>query len=231
MGPCCAGSSPAGPIGAAACAALCAAACAPTAPACFSDDAIAWQVDSEGVAQKVAVQELVPGDHVLTLSHGRFVATKVLHNQRSRGDFAFTELVAKQGETVFNLTVTDEHNLVWARGGQESKMHLGEDDWEVAMARLLNVGDFVPVMVTNETAGAGARTDLARLTWLRQVQLNVKNTLITELGTMLANGILVTTICDGDLLVDPPKFNATLQKWRSLHRGLATCAAVPMKQL
>jgi len=228
MSTCLAGTVFSGPIGVAGCAAFCAAACAPTAPACFQDNAVALQVKS-GSSHAVVVQDLTPGQHVLTLSQGHLVPTKVLRNQRSNGTFAFTELIAQQGNCVANLTVTDEHNMVRLHGSAlsslETSSDFDEDSWEVSVAHQLKVGDWVPVMFSDGFSfadGCGG-PKLARISEVRHLQLSVKNTLVTESGTVLANGMFTTTICDGDLPVySSSNFSTVLQAWHLMHQGLET---------
>lgn len=222
MATCCAATAPALPAGVATCSLFCATVCSPLTVGCLSDDVVTQEVGSDGEVRKVAVQHLEPGKEVLTLSEGRLVATRVLQNQRSEGNFVFTELGVEQGGKYFNLTVTNEHNMVRLRGGESSVNRAGENNWEVLLAAQLKVGDLIPA-----DARAAGSVGLARIAQVRQMELGVKNTVVTESGTMLANGLLITTICDGELAGGSPlSLNATLQKWRRLHESAATCAAV-----
>eukprot|EP00928_Gymnodinium_smaydae_P097008 TRINITY_DN8684_c0_g3_i1.p1 TRINITY_DN8684_c0_g3~~TRINITY_DN8684_c0_g3_i1.p1 ORF type:complete len:289 (+),score=14.00 TRINITY_DN8684_c0_g3_i1:79-867(+) len=197
--------------------------------ACLSDNTTATRLDTSGVPEDVAVQDLRRGDVVLTLVEDRTVPTRVTQNVRSVGDFSFTEIVAEHCENALNLrscrfkhlTVTSDHNVVLGRfgRGRNPTTDLSDDGWTVAAAKTVRVGDRIPV-VTDAAPGASGIMGLVRVSSFRQIRMNARNTVVTESGTILANALFVTTMCDGQLAVVPPTFNATMQKWRSLHAGL-----------
>merc|ERR1711879_978198 len=65
------------------------------------------------------------------------------------------------------------------------------------LAKDLKVGDYVPVSEQhgNGTLKIGASV-LARVTFVRKRHLSHHNFLVTDVGTVVANGVVSTTICN-----------------------------------
>ena len=79
----------------------------------------------------------------------------------------------------------------------------------------MELGDMVPV---SAIGGAGGVAELAKVTTVEALQLSHKNFLVTKKGTVLANGMLVTTVCEGkDAIMYRESMDAALAHWRDVH--------------
>merc|ERR1712217_764197 len=134
----------------------------------------------------------------------------VLQNMRVEGSFPFVRIVAKRGPSLFNLTVTEEH--VTPRLSTQSKA--AGLDFGITKARDLNVGDFVPV---SDQVGRGV-ADVAAVEYFLMPH---KHVLVTAAGTVLADGLLTTTVCDEyTLMEDRQDMASFLAKCRHDHAKL-----------
>ncbi|CAJ1462169.1 unnamed protein product [Effrenium voratum] len=197
---------PAGLSGAAACTSGCAAACTPTLLACFSEDTRVQVLNGTGVAV-VPLSAVAPGQRLWSFYQSKPLAVKVLENQRLQGNFSFVELVVVSGDQRFSLAITESHNMPRLR---RSAPELREAHLEVATAEELRVGDIVATGVS--------RLGFGVISELRRMQKSVKHVLTTETGSVMANNILSSTICDGrDDIYNRSSWLVTLNQWQALH--------------
>jgi len=206
----CAGFAPAaGTSGAAACASGCAAACIAS---CF-DDNTSVVVSNGSSVQTVAVQDVLAGQQIMTFSQGKPTMTEVIRNTREEGVYDFVEIVASTSLEIYSLNVTAEHNTP----RYVDPLSFGEEgSAEVVLARNLNRGDLIAV-------GRKTESIPARVLLVRPFQGNAKNILVTRSGTVVANNMFTTTICDGDeAIFNRSNFSVSLAQWRQLHEAVMT---------
>jgi len=218
-----AAAGPAAPAVAAAiaaeCIAACAVACAPFA-ACFPDSAMilaAGETSDEVVP--MPVRALQPGQLVWTLCGGQRMTTKLIHNLRMGGPFAFVDFVAKDADNqTLMAAFTEEHHMPRARSGSNDEIRssgsrVDEGGFEIVLAKELQQGDTLLAL-----GPQGPQT--SRVVSVGVSQQFWKNVLITEAGTvLLANGLLTTTVCEGEEALSPSaNFSAAMENWRALHR-------------
>lgn len=168
---------PAGVFGAAACAALCAAAGSPLL-VCFDPSTVLLGPCGSLQDRRCAtnITSVVPGSLVVTMTpEGAPSLTKVTANIRHVGSFDYVQLDTGAGA----LRVTPNHGIVVFNGSAAF----------VVTAATVAVGDVVQVSPT-------ARVPVRSIEWTRR---DGKYELETESGTVLASGMLATTICDADL--------------------------------
>lgn len=205
---------PAGVSGAAACTSSCAGFCAASALGCFDDDATAVRVGKSGAAETVPIAALEPEQMVWTLESGERRLTRVVQNIRVQGPFGFVEILASDGRELFNLTVTAEHNMARLRSAGSSMDTFDEGLFEMVLARELQIGEQIPVVGPFGKA-------MARITSSRLLQRPFKNVLTTAAGSVLANNVFTSTICDDkDPLHNHSNFSAALIQWRELHAAV-----------
>lgn len=179
---------------------------------CFSDDVLITSISNSsdclenfptqmpggGCTKQVPVQDVKVGELVLTMSlDGKYDTTAVAVNQRHMGSTPYMNMTVKAASGNRSLLVTADHVMV-ANG------HLPEPT--LVKAKDLAVG--ANVLVQGEGHGVVVES--------YPVVLDHKNSLVTVAGTVLANGVQVTTICD-DALQGHTDSRSALQAWQSLH--------------
>lgn len=157
--------------------------------------------------QEVSIQDVNPGTEVLTWIDGEYQLTKVVSNQRSAVTSGHFVQVMAAGR---RLQVTENHNVMVLRNGvskmvQASNVLVGDVMWGVApfhAARSSSVPSYIAEMAVED---------------IKYVQLPHKNELITEEGTVLANDMVVSTICDDASYEKYPDATAALAAWKFDH--------------
>lgn len=136
--------------------------------------------DTSHCTENVPVKDLRRGDIVLTLgANGGVQGTRVAANKRHAGSFPAIKMTVSANGVATPLTVTTNHVVLVEREKQ------GIDSQQLSQARDLALGDVVRIR------GRGA----AVVDGLEKVVLEHKNELITMDGTVIANGVHVTTMC------------------------------------
>lgn len=195
--------------------AACASICAPWAAAvCFADDVTITKIVNAShcfsadvsalggsCLEPMPVQAIQVDDAVLTRDDsGQYHRTTVIANQRHVGAVEHVNVTVGIGNGMRNLVVTRDHVLLLY-------------PQQLVLAKDLAVGDVVEVDHAIGLHGVVQEVGL--------VVLDHKNELVTEVGTVLANDIHVTTMClhsvDG---VDPAQVEALTQSWRTSHQFL-----------
>jgi hypothetical protein len=191
---------------------------------CFAIDTQV-QVISNGIPTLVNVESLNPGDQVLTLESGLATYTEVqwvkkteADRMKREGGFDFVELEVEGGA----LEVTTDHGVLV---GPELKLKL---------AGAVGVGEELPVVseevwranssrqLSQQAKGQGLGLDpgvkrMKRVKGVRAVQHQEKVTVATQHGSIVANGVLVSTLC-GEAFKEGESLEAAVPAWREYHK-------------
>lgn len=202
--------TPLGPVGGAACFIACEAACvlACVVTWCF-DGNVAVTVRRAGFdVGLLPISDVTAGDEVLTHEDGMDLWTEVRQNMYSPGLVPFLSIEVSSDESVTAsepLVVTPNHVMV-VTNTSSGALVLRE-------AGFLQVGDLLP------TAGGASAT----VTSIKHFEsLNGKHTLVTAHGTVVANGVLTTTVCADNLQSNGTGVSdlaTVLPEWRETHRA------------
>lgn len=190
-----------GPLGATACFVFCEAFCVGVcvSPACFSPGQEIAVLGPNNSTKLLSVGSVQRGDTVLSWENAQPVATEVTHSFAQEGRFEFVNLTATNNRTI---SVTANHILPVAAGP--------ETGLELRAARSISLGD---ILLT----GDGQRV---RIMDIQSYTARRKHTLVTRLGTVIAQGFLVSTICEENLPQPnngSSKFQSTMDAWRKSH--------------
>jgi hypothetical protein len=181
----------------------CVAACIALAPlGCFSHNTIITVLENETEVKK-NIADVVQGDLVKTIDNGKVTWTRVMRNIKTDGTFEFVRIIAQaQDGTSKVIEITPKHGVIYAPEA------INTTTFDIASYTV--VGD---KMI--DEAG-----NLLTVTNIINVSQQARYTLETAIGTVVASGFLVSTMCneehaDGEKLLEP-----ALKSWRSLHREL-----------
>lgn len=208
---------PAAPFCMAACGAACVACeaqCADNHPArCFLDNVTVHVVEQghEDLLRKV--QDVETGEMVFTMVNGKSEPTEVLWNRRVAGtsDFLTFVVVAASGRSM-EISVTDNHNLLVFRDGTT----------RVVQARDVHLGEVMRGAAARDISKMSHSFENVTIKAIRLAQHGYRNELITRHGTVMANGVHVTTICDDAYYARFADSESALKDWRRAHRTNAT---------
>ena len=192
---------------------------------CFSDDTHVHLMTKNGDVAIIRVEDVQPGSCILTMDkHGNRVKTEVAANYKHEGAFGFLTIVAESidGEQ-YTLTITDNHWMIRAPFGSalgDDKITI--DHLKACMANTLRVGDLVPVCSTDpEMVAKGVC--FGRITALDRHVRPVKYEVVTAEGTVLADGVVCTTMCHMIPIhwdVRGMPLESVLEEWRAIHLEL-----------
>lgn len=205
----------------AACTAACAVPCATAgvATACFSDDVFMTKIvnssacplgvptefDGGACTEQVPVHDVRIGDTVLTKDlDGKDLVTTVVHNKRHISETMHMNVSIETAKGIRNLVVTADHVMVTMNGYPPIPT--------LVKAEHLTAGEVVLV----QGEGRGVVVSVVH------ELLDHKNELVTAAGTVLANGVQVTTICADELISTDAQ--DVLSSWQSKHAVLGTIA-------
>lgn len=154
------------------------------------------------------VADVEAGAMVRTLVDGEKAATKVVFNRRtaSAQDFVTMQVVDACGHAN-ELTVTSTHNMLVV---EEGKLRI------VAAAELQIDQRFV----TDSCDSSSGNATTAVIAGMERRQLSHHNELVTAHGTVLANDVLVTTICDIPEYSNYPDAESSIAAWQADHVGV-----------
>lgn len=183
--------------------AACAAGCLPLTVTCFADDVhvskIIRDLNGTKTTVQVPVQEIQAGEYVLTKNFdGVEAITKVVHNKRTSGQIKHVNVSVTTSTGVKELVVTDNHMMIVANGTDRATM--------LVQASELKIGDVVEL---RESSGRGQIVSLVT------THLDHRNELVTATGTVLANDILVSTVCSE--YATSADLNTNLARWQRDH--------------
>jgi len=205
----------------AACTAACVVPCATAgvATACFSDDvfmmkimnssacppAVPTKFDGGACTEQVPVRDVRIGDTVLTKDlDGKDLVTSVVHNKRHISKTMHMNVSIETAKGIRNLVVTADHVMLTMNGYPPIPT--------LVKAEHLTAGEVVLV----QGEGRGVVVSVVH------ELLDHKNELVTAAGTVLANGVQVTTICADELISTDAQ--DALPSWQSKHAVLGAIA-------
>ena len=165
----------------------------PIVTACFSPDTTISKLEN-GEIKEVSIYELKENDLVLANNENKF--TKVVRNVKSEGIFDYIQIIL---ESCKELTVTNEHGVIVIDE---------ESNRRVIKARNLREGQ---VVITLEGPEIIKR--------INNLKIKDKYILETLDGTVIANNIYVSTICD-DMIDEKIKADDLIQHWKNKHENM-----------
>jgi len=183
--------------------AACAVGCAPFTVTCFADDVhvskIIQGLDGKETTVQAPVQEIQAGEYVLTKNFdGVEAITKVVHNKRTSGQIKHVNVSVQTSTGVKELVVTDNHMMLVANGTDRATM--------LVQASKLKIGDVVELRVSSSRG---------QIISVVPTHLDHRNELVTAAGTVLANDILVSTVCSE--YAKSADLNTALARWQRDH--------------
>ena len=165
----------------------------PIVTACFSPDTTISKLEN-GEIKEVSIYELKENDLVLANNENKF--TKVVRNVKSEGIFDYIQIILESGK---ELTVTNEHGVIVIDE---------ESNRRVIKARNLREGQ---VVITLEGPEIIKR--------INNLKIKDKYILETLDGTVIANNLYVSTICD-DMIDEKIKADDLIQHWKNKHENM-----------
>ena len=165
----------------------------PITTACFSSDTKISTIE-DGQIKEVSIYELKENDIVLANNEHKF--TKVVRNVKSEGVFDYIQIILESGK---ELTVTNEHGVIVLDEKSNKR---------VIKANHLKEGQ---VLITLE-----GQEIIKRINNLR---IKDKYILETLDGTVIANNIYVSTICD-DVIDEEINADDLIQQWKNKHKKM-----------
>ena len=161
--------------------------------ACFSSDTIFYKLE-DGQVKKVLVHELKKND--LVISNNENKITKVVRNVKDKGIFNYIQIILESGE---ELKVTDEHGVIVIED---------ESNRRVLKANNLREGQ---KLITFEGPKA--------IKTINNLNLKDKYILETLDGTVIANGIYISTICE-NMINEKIDADDLIKDWKNKHERL-----------
>ena len=165
----------------------------PITTACFSSDTTISKLE-DGQIKDVSIYELKKNDLVLANNGNKL--TKVVRNVKNEGIFNYTQIILESGK---ELTITNEHGVIVL--DEKSNKRL------IKAANLRKGQNLItldgPEMIKN----------------INNLQIKDKYILETEDGTVIANNIYVSTICD-DMIDEKINSDDLLKQWKDKHERI-----------
>ena len=165
----------------------------PITTACFSSDTTISKLE-DGQIKDVSIYELKKNDLVLANNGNKL--TKVVRNLKSEGIFNYTQIILESGK---ELTITNEHGVIVLDEKSNKRV--------IKAANLRKGQNLItldgPEMIKN----------------INNLQIKDKYILETEDGTVIANNIYVSTICD-DMIDEKINSDDLLKQWKDKHERI-----------
>ena len=165
----------------------------PVLTACFSSDTTISKFEN-GEIKEVSIYEIKENDIVLSNNEHKF--TKVVRNVKSEGIFDYIQIILESGK---ELTVTNEHGVIVLDEKSNKR---------VIKANNLKEGQ---MLITLEGPEVIKR--------INNLRIKDKYILETLDGTVIANNIYVSTICD-DMIDEEMKADDLIQQWKNKHEKM-----------
>lgn len=166
---------------------------ATVASGCFDSDTKIYKIEN-GQIKGVSIYELKKNDLVLANSENK--VTKVVKNVKNEGLFDYKQIILDSGK---ELTITDEHAVIIVDEGSNKR---------IISASNLREGQKVITLDGPEV-----------IKKINELKIKDKYILETMDGTVIANNIYVSTICD-DMIDEKMNAEDLLEHWKSKHEGL-----------
>jgi hypothetical protein len=165
----------------------------PITTACFSSDTTISKLE-DGQIKDVSIYELKKNDLVLANNGNKL--TKVVRNVKNEGIFNYTQIILESGK---ELTITNEHGVIVLDEKSNKRV--------IKAANLRKGQNLItldgPEMIKN----------------INNLQIKDKYILETEDGTVIANNIYVSTICD-DMIDEKINSDDLLKQWKDKHERI-----------
>ena len=160
---------------------------------CFNSDTTIYKIEY-GQIKDVPIYELKKNDLILANSENKF--TKVVKNIKSEGIFDYKQIILESSK---ELTITDEHVVI-----------VLDDSSNKRVIRASNLREGQKVITLDGPEVIKKINDL-----------KIKDRYILETmdGTVIANNIYVSTICD-DMVDEGMDADDLLKDWKNKHEGL-----------
>ena len=165
----------------------------PITTACFSPDTKISTIEN-GQIKDVSIYELKKNDLVLANNGNKL--TKVVRNVKSEGIFNYTQIILESGK---ELTITNEHGVI-VLDEEINKKVIKAGNLREGQKLITLKG---PEMIKN----------------INNLQIKDKYILETEDGTVIANNIYVSTICD-DMIDEKINSDDLLKQWKDKHERI-----------
>ena len=163
------------------------------ATACFDPDTKISKIE-DGQIKEVSIYELQKNDLVLANNGNKL--TRVVRNVKSEGIFDYIQVILESDK---ELTITNEHGIIILDDDSNTR---------IIKANNLKKGQKLitldgPEIIKN----------------IKSLKLENKYILETEDGTVIANNIYVSTICD-DMINEKINSDDLLNYWKDMHKEL-----------
>ena len=165
----------------------------PITTACFSPDTIISKIE-DGQIKDVSIYELKENDLVLANNENKI--TKVVRNVKGEGIFNYTQLILESGK---ELTITNEHAVI-VLDVESNKRVIKANNLKKGQKLITLEG---PEVIKN----------------INYVKIKDKYILETLDGTVIANNIYVSTICD-DMIDENINSDDLLKQWKDKHKNI-----------
>ena len=165
----------------------------PITTACFSSDTTISKIE-EGYIKNVPIYDLKENDIVLANNENKL--TKIVRNVKSEGLFDFTQIILESKKV---LTVTNEHGII-VLDDKLNKKIIRADNLKEGQKLITLKGTEVIKKINN-------------------LKLKDKYILETSDGTVIANNIYVSTICD-DMIDEKIYSDDLIKQWKNKHEKI-----------
>ena len=166
---------------------------APLSTACFSPDTTIAKLE-DGQIKDVSIYQLKKND--LVLANNKNKLTKVVRNVKSEGIFDYTQIILESGK---ELTITNEHGVI-ILDHESNKRVIKANNLREGQKLITLEG---PEMIKN----------------INYLKIEDKYILETTDGTVMANNVYVSTICD-DMIDEERNADDLIKQWKDKHAKL-----------
>ena len=165
----------------------------PMLTACFSSDTTISKFEN-GELKDISIYDLKENDIVLANNEHKF--TKVVRNVKSEGVFDYIQIILESGK---ELTVTNEHGVIVLDDKSNKR---------VIKANNLREGQKLITLEGPEVIKS-----------INHLKIKDKYILETLDGTVIANNIYVSTICD-DVIDEKINADDLIHQWKNKHEKI-----------
>lgn len=165
----------------------------PITTACFSPDTTIAKIENDKIID-ISINEIQKNDIVLLNNENKF--TKVVRNIKSEGIFDYTQIILESGK---KLTITNEHGVIIIDDKLNKRMIRADN--LIEGQKLITLEG--PEMIKK----------------INYLQMKDKYILETLDGTVMANNIYVSTICD-DMIDEEMNADDLIEQWKNKHSKL-----------
>lgn len=165
----------------------------PITTACFSSDTKISKI-VDGQIKNISIYDLKENDIVLSNNENKL--TKVVRNVKSEGIFDYTKIILKSGK---ELIVTNDHGII-----------VVEDESNKRIIKANNLKEGQKLITLD---------GIEEIINISNLKKKDKYILETENGTVIANNIYVSTICN-DMIDEKKNSDDLLKYWKDKHERI-----------